>query len=260
MQVFDINLKPKEARIVDVQASYVYFLNGSAGGGDTTISVTPTGGGETVYLKPGQAYKVAGAAPSAGRWTISNLKGEGTIVGQVMMGEGEFSDNRISGSVEMIDGGRARSLSGQSFGALAIAGAAPGGSWFGHAQLWNPANTGKRLMIGGVMLSNKGNADMSLYSWNTPLPNVLQPGSPGGRNVQGKYQGAVSVAQSLVSHEATTLGTEAGMHMGGIVATTMFEKRFLEPIVLDPGQGLLVVCHAPNVQLNSYFEYFEESL
>jgi hypothetical protein len=250
MQVFDINLKPGESRPVDVQASYIYFLNGSAGGVDSTISVTPTGGGETVYLKPGQAYKMAGAAPVMARWTIANLKGEGTIIGQVLMGEGEFSDNRVSGSVEVIDGGKARTYANVAFmGNLFQAGQANN---FSAVQLFNPAGSAKNLVVQQIgMTSGNSASGFGISFYNAQLPTV------GAYGKSKKSGGPDSVARMASGIVAAVPGTT----LCGIDTATK-NCKFTEPLVIAPGWGAVVtnvtLATDTGANLSATFEYYEE--
>lgn len=100
MQYYDINIAPGAVRRINAPGGYIYFLSGSAGGADTTILVRNESGSEAIKLKPGQAFRL----PVGGQylnWIISNFSGAGTIIGELLIGEGDYFDNRISGTVDI---------------------------------------------------------------------------------------------------------------------------------------------------------------
>jgi hypothetical protein len=253
MQVFDININPGAVRLIDIRAGYIYFLNGSAGGADSTIVFQPDSGGETVYLKPGQAYKMSPGVVGT-RWSLRNLKGEAPIVGQVLLGEGDFFDNRISGSVEIIDGGKARTLAGLSFmGAVALAGAA---SMQAHVQLWNPPGSVKNIIVESIYIGSSGAATIDFGPSSAPLSTLF--GLP---TVSKKF---TAMAPSSVTECRTQ--NNAGLLLGNAFANVMVSASLTavvalkEPIVIAPGRGLLVQNEMNGMTLSATFEYFEESV
>jgi len=154
MQYYDLNIGVTGSRFIDVRASFIYFLNGSAGGSDTTIKVKNESGGDEILLKPGQAFRLPNGQ-FYNRWIISNYLGQAAIVGQLLLGEGDFFDGRISGSVEVIDGGKARVLADATYiGAASQIAVAAQNS---HCQLWNPAGSGENLIVEQIFLASTVN-------------------------------------------------------------------------------------------------------
>lgn len=253
MQVFDINLEPGKVRLIDVQADYIYYLSGSAGGMDATIQFRPESGGETVYLKPGQAYKLSSEGRMGNRWSMINLKGEATIIGQVLMGQGEFSDNRISGSVEVVDGGKARTIAGVTFMQCIAVGPVAGQLAF--AQLWNPVGSNRRLVVASVFAATgtTGPNGIVLSYATQALANFIA-------NCQAKRPGAAnSIAQARSVNSATT-SVVAGQSMYREPGPNgaMLGRVFDEPLVVDPGYGLLVYTDDPGASVSANVEFIEE--
>jgi len=253
MQVFDISIAPGASRQIDVQADYIYFLTGSAGGMDTTIAFRPESGGETVYLKPGQAYKLSRNERMGTRWSMLNLKGEATIVGQVLMGQGEFFDNRISGSVEVVDGGKARTIAGTTFMQCIAVGPVAGQLAF--AELWNPAGSNRRLVVKSVFAATgtSGTNGIVLSYATQALATLIA-------NCQAKRPGAAtSIAQARSTNSAST-AVVAGQSLyrepgpNGVKLGRVFD----EPLIIDPGYGLLVYTDDMGASLQANVEFIEE--
>lgn len=105
MQYYDINVGVNKPQEVSAQGKFIYFLSGSAGGADSTIAVRMGNSGDVVLLKPGQSFRMPTGLSPIDRWTLSNFANILPIIGVVLIGEGEFEDNRISGSVEVLTAG-----------------------------------------------------------------------------------------------------------------------------------------------------------
>lgn len=256
MNIYDIAIAPGAGRQIDVQADYIYFRTGSAGGGDTTIVFQPISGGEAVYLQPGQAYKM----PAAMRgkvvsWIIRNLKGEGTINGVILMGEGEFQDNRVSGSVEVIDGGRNTTMAGRAF--MLAGGVLGGANQCGAWGLWNPANSGKQLVISAYAASS---AVAGAVSVRNTVVQLAQDN--GARGAQKKIGGAAIPGVARYMQESMVNGVrragEEDYDYSFIQPNSTLLRTFKEPIIVMPGAGLHMLFQTTASILNGTFEWVEE--
>lgn len=250
MNIYDIAIAPGAARQIDVQADYIYFRTGSAGGGDTTVVFQPISGGEAVYLQPGQAYKMPAALRGKNvSWILRNLKGESTIAGVLLMGEGEFQDNRVSGAVEVIDGGRNRTMANQAFDGSAYAGAAVG--MFPHVQLYNPPNSGRRVVIKRIGATRQSGGAVGVTISQTMLADLQY-------TVSSKLSGgAPSVAQLRAAQRAAP-PAEQGIASLSLQAGVLMERLYQEPVVLLPGWGLTLWSNVTNTDVNGAYEFVEE--
>lgn len=251
MQFYDIKIAPNGVRQIDVQGDYVYFLEGSAGGADVTIRLRNQTGADAILLRPGQAYKTGVGGYT--KWIIENDKGEGTIVGKLLMGEGAFYDNRISGSVEVIDGGKARTMSGAA--CIGLFGAPQGAGQYSSTQLWNPPGSGKLLVLEQVICVSgvstgfvhaKTNAPLSGAGAQLVKKNFADPTSPTG------------IARVQASAAPPT-------NLGGVIlinspvnVSSIF--RPIEPIVIPPGYGYCIYGQNLNADLTTSYEWYEESI
>lgn len=249
MQVFDINIPVNGSRTIDVVSRYIYFLSGSAGGADTQIAFRPESGGETVYLRPGQAYKLNQTEQAQKRWYMFSVKNEATITGQILMGEGEFFDNRISGSVEVIDGGKARTLAGTACMAYGYVGSVA--AQYSHVQLLNPAGSGKNFFVGQVGFYSGGTvaAGVALGQYNIALPTLVRTG------VKKLLSAGVSIAELRSTNNAAQLITGGPM---AAMDKMLKSLKFIEPIVVPPGYGLVMQNGTLGEDIGGTFEYFEE--
>jgi hypothetical protein len=250
MQHFDISLPPGTAREINVQGSYVYFLEGSAGGADATIELRNVSGSDTVLLKPGQAFNMGGGAENV-RWIVSNYKSQGTIIGRLLMGSGEFSDNRISGTVDVVDGAKNRVLSEMAFTGYGYQAGAAGN--YAHVQLWNPPGSGKNVYVeqlnffsGSAFAS--GVAVRSAVAALTNLGEVMHSKKMGGAD-----SGA---AQLRIQSNAAPIGVKNLLNMSGTLPTF----KFSEPMLIVPGTGINLYNGNLAADLAVTFETFEETI
>ena len=252
MQDFDINLAPGTVRVIDCQADYIYYRAGSAGGADAAIEFASRSGGETVFLYPGQAYRIPARLSGLGSsWSMKNRKGEATIIGSVILGEGEFQDNRISGSVEVIDGGKNRTLANQAFmGAKYVPGVAGNTP---EAQLWNPPGSGKRLIVERITRTCANGGGVGVF-WSN------QQGATFAGNPLSKLAGgAASVAQLRTT---STVGNQTAPYLFNdvLLAGVAVSFQLIEPIIVPPGWGLTVGNTVIAGDVIGGFEYFEETI
>lgn len=248
MQYFDINLAPGAVREINVQGSFVYFLNGSAGGADTTIELRAVSGADTVLLKPGQAFRLG--ASNNQRWAVANHAGQGTIIGQLLMGDGDFFDNRISGSVEVIDGGKSRTAAGVA-GVSNVFSPAVAGR-FSTAQLWNPSNSGKNVVVKAVG-ATVGTAGTFLVRVNTQALVTLagNPVSKKNAEIINSFDGR---SEALAAWPGT------GVMAIGVPANQFVSYRFEEPVVIGPGFGLCITNADANIAITGTAEFYSEGV
>lgn len=255
MEIYDISIAPGQVRDIFVNGSYVYFYSGSAGGADATITVNQDSRGQRVLLMPGQAYRMPDGQVGT-RWLIGNLRGEGTIVGRLVIGSGELTDNRVTGSVEVIDGGKNRTNAGMAFvfssNMAGVAGVA------GSAILWNPLGSGKNLFVKAFRISMGGAAPYGLEMVTGLGTGLTQDAT----YIAPKKIGSVSVAKGL----RTTAGNFNGqswsfnsISTATLAANVVDQVQYQEPVLIQPGQGMRAFVAANEVPFICNIEYIEES-
>ncbi|MGZ5817898.1 MAG: hypothetical protein ACXWJD_04040 [Burkholderiaceae bacterium] len=254
LQKTDITVGIGLTQDVQIPGRFFYYLTGSAGGGDQSILIKCGTSGQTTKLMPGQAFRIADEDKTVTDWYVSNFAGAGTITGTVLVGDGDFTDNRISGSVEIVDGGKNRTNAGQAF--LAFISSSGVAAQYTHLALYNPSTT-KNLVVNSMLLSSTVTTGFWLASYNA----VLASANPYMANPQSKRMGgAASVGTCWIENNAAQRVTQkfALLSLTANV-TQLFTPK--EPIVIPPGQALVIVSNAASViDVNAVLDLYEDAI
>lgn len=248
MQLYDITIAANTTRQLDAPGSYFYYYSGSAGGADSTITLRGLSSGLRITLKPGQAFRLP-AGQSETSWVMTNSANVATIIGTVIVGDGDITDNRVTGSVEVVDGGKARTQTNSSFFALSEQLATAG--QYSINQLWNPLASGKNVFIEQILMSSL-TASMMTIKGSTAAIGSASSGTP------KKINGTSSVSE-LRNLASATAPTGNAMSVFYMAANGITQIKFAEPMQLVPGTGLVVYAQTQNTTIDTTFEFFEES-
>ena len=209
MQHYDINIPAGGAREIQVQGDYVYYLSGSAGGADSTITLRDVSGSDTVLLKPGQAFRLGYGGKNV-RWIVGNHAGAGDIEGVLLMGEGEFSDNRISGSVEV-------------------------------------TGTVKTQEVGLEYGGSYSSFGVTLPTANLPVQVIAPASNVNGLVVHQSiiaHSDAISGVCTLLAKETAPTGIGDGDVLNVAASGAVMPSIIQSPISIPPGKGLYVIANA----------------
>jgi hypothetical protein len=157
---------------------------------------------------------------------------------------------RIAGAVSVIDGGKARTIANNAYAGVAAVAALAAN--FGQLQLWNPAASGKRVIVEQLAAWSTAASGAVLQAGVASLATLVQIGKPkllGGANSVMELRSAQSVT-APVSPSLNALTMQAG-------ATLVY--RPVDPIVILPGNGLLILATVVNTDLGVWLDWFEES-
>jgi hypothetical protein len=250
LQYSDITVPTAGATFeIHTPGTFIYYLNGSAGGADSTIKVRAGSSGQTLLLKPGQGARLE---KSVSDWYITNYAGTSPILGQVLIGNGQFEDNRVTGSVEVIDGGKTRTLINVSYSAaLGISAVNKA-----HLQLANPAGSGKNLIVSQIIVSVNAAAQVTIKGAVTLLATLV--GAPPAKII--KAAATASVAQGRSEDNVAVIagtGDFATFLAGAGIAVPY---KFTEPVVIVPGYAITINVGINTIALFATIEYFEESI
>lgn len=237
----------KNARIYDfaMTAGGSFSLNVE---GEQVRIMTSAGAVELVTdsyrIGPIQAGQGQGASPFK-RLTINDKSGAANK-GTILISSADFIDDRISGEVSVIDGSRSRALAGGAFTAHLFAPATAG--TFSGVQLWNPAGSGKNIVIEQII------SVCPAYSLGIQLVAVQLAGGIASNTGNKKSGGGLpSALATWVNNSAANITPASTFSLAhGTVC------KLVNPYVLTPGYGLNFGAPVLNNDAGAGLEFFEE--
>lgn len=254
MQTYDFSIAANGSRQIDAEGNYFRYSAGNAGGSDPGLTLRGIKSGLTITLYPGQAFRLAPGQVEAS-WIVSNAAQQAAITGSVVVGKGEITDNRISGQVEVIDGGKARTLAAR-VGVVAGQVVAQGAGLFSAMGVWNPAGSGKNIIVKRTYVSSSVAQSVYLTPVAAAPAHTLAPGSH-------LVNGAAYAGAALAAWEAQIAGfygaSQGALGVAQLAAGAILPYLLDEPWVIAPGHGVLAVCGIVNTDLNVTMPIYEES-
>lgn len=165
--------------------------------------------------------------------------------GTILIADNAFIDDRITGEVSVIDGGKSRTLSGQVYGwRLNTPGVAANYNW---GQIWNPAGSTRRMIVKSYSANVAAVAGINNIDITTPS------GTIGSKLSGGAASGMLSRGVNSVS--ATP---------GGIVLTNqIIAGQYIvepEPLVINPGFGFVLTTDLQNLNSSFTAHFVEEEI
>ncbi|MFX1803525.1 hypothetical protein PWR66_07715 [Paraburkholderia sp. A1RO-5] len=258
MQKFDFTAPASGApQVINAPGRYIKYVTGNAGGNDAGLIVTPGGKpGSQILLYPGQAVTLPdnGTAGPNG-WTIANAIGAAQISGTVVIGNGKIDDNTLQGSVSVVDGGKFRTLAGAAFASTNSSGT-PAAGKYAQLQLYNPAASGKRMVVESISLVSAAVATTVNVIVNAPKLTLIGT----ALNANKLAGGANPVAQwcaDIVTASAPPV-TGSVMFQFDAQANSVFPFIPKEPLVLLPGYGILFGQNTAAQGIAAMLEWYEE--
>lgn len=265
-QNYDFTVKIGGAAWVQAPGRFVYYLKGDAGGFGVAIRVKHVASGLFLTMLPGQAFELPESALVGDSWQIENYDKQATISGILVIGLGNFKDNRISGEVSVIDGGKRLSLGGVTGFASVPFGYTPNVGWYSNMIINNGSqknfvlnqltmqgivNARGEALGGAVILKSTVNSDTTLIEvggWESPTVASKMVGlSITGVSI---YKGCNQTRNSFGSNYA------GQFYLSPTQPPVVFKPT--EPIVIPPGKGLGVLALEPNMTFSLTAEgYFD---
>lgn len=236
-KIYDFTIQPNGSFTLLVEGSF-YRIQESTG----ALEVRRDGGSGIGPIYSGQGER----EEEFKRLTLVDKTGA-INKGFIVISDGSFVDDRVTGSVEVIDGGKSRTLVDLSMMAY---GSSTAGANIAHVQLWNPVGSTRNLVVGQVVTAAAAGSIPNVQFNNAPLTNLLVNGP------KSKKSGIVnSVAEVRTQSNPAYLGL-------GILTLLVPNKefRFNEPIVVLPGRGLIITQNTAAQDVAVSFEFYEDPI
>lgn len=165
-------------------------------------------------------------------------------------GSSEAGTRRTAGIVQVVDGSRALVEAGTAF--LGYVSAAAAAAMNSQVQLWNPAGSGKNLIVKSIFLTAA--TAFVVRSANAALPTLGTDNPP-----KNKLLGSPMAPVSEVRTRNNTAVME-GVILGPVVYVMANDSKgftFNEPIIVPPGTGLNVAASTVNQTVAASYDFYE---
>jgi hypothetical protein len=236
---YDFNLTANAATVLGVKGKFFKYKSGLG-----AVRVRNNKGGY-IDLLPGQG--VWGLDYS--ELTITDISGANNY-GVMIAGDFDFHDDRISGTVDVVDGGKNRVMAGKEF-SIAM-NVTAGATTYATLELYNPS-VAKNIIVSQIIISSSN---------SSPLRIGIAPSAIFGNGATGQSKmGGGAVSAGVASGGAAVSFPPAGFSYLGVFnvqANQAYTYQLKTPIVLPFGYGLVVQSSQVNTDMNLVVEYGED--
>lgn len=231
-----------QGRMIQMQASFLRYESGSAGGADESIRVRADGQDLGNYY-PGDAIELPQAMSS---WEITPTSG--ACAGIVRLGVGRVQSARLVGTVRVIDGERDKVLAGVCFrGSQGLTGG-PNGPLI---QVYNPPGSGKNLFLQTIRIGSSGADAYGVTRSTSPLPTS----AAGITNM--RKAGPSSVAALYTDKTGAAVSGAEQVAGGFVAASSEVPVEFERQLMIAPGEGVIAYIQNPANTIRVNFEWEE---
>ncbi|MFT3665577.1 hypothetical protein [Piscinibacter sp.] len=212
-----------------------------------SITLTDDAGGQAAFIR----NCLSGIYAEIGFRAFDVVNGASAQTITVMVCTGRGGSRRQPGVVQVVDSSKARVLSNQSFMDFGFASSTA--ALAAQVQAWNPAGSGKRLIVQKVVVNMSVAGLLNISPSNAALTTLRG-------QLSSKLGGGASAASQVRTDQAAVPGTSAKQAFG-VSANTPINVLFADPVVLPPGYGLTVWNDVgPVGLLSASFETIEEAV
>jgi hypothetical protein len=235
---YDFALTPLGGQIINARGRFFKYRTGN---GLIRVKLTD---GAVIDLLPGQGVS------NRNFESIEIIDKSGAInAGTILAGDFDFRDERITGTVDIVDGGFNRTKAGQAY----MSGPGVSGADYSEVQIWNPAGSGKVLIVEAMTFSS------NLASQIDFGISTVQLGTAYLAPLSKLAGGAASVALARVQNTAVRSAIQPlGLVLVQANGTEVVQLR--EPVLITPGYGLTSQNVNTNRSVLSTFEFIEQAL
>lgn len=236
---YDFALTPLGGQIINAKGRFFKYRTGT---GLIRVKLTD---GAVIDLLPGQGVS------NRNFESIEIVDKSGIAnTGTILAGDFDFRDERISGTVDVVDGGKSRTLANSAFMVNILATGVAGQN--SHAQLFNPAASGKNVIVEAVTVSSDTAGFIYMFRHTVQLPTFEAAGQ------SKKLGGANSAASGYRTLNVGSVAVVASLLGEYVGPNTPFTYTPKEPIIIPPGYGLVVYQAVAAIAIDATFEWYEE--
>jgi hypothetical protein len=171
----------------------------------------------------------------------------------VQLAGGGVGSDRVLGEVSVIDGARSRTDSDIAFDAYIYSNGVV--AQFAHNQLWNPAASGKKLIVEQIMVGSNTAGTIGLRKHTAALPDAA------GLLFSKKFSSAtVPVALGKSESRAAHLALATELRAFYVQASASVFVPLKSPYVIAPGYGLIAAHGTTLADLTMVVDFFEEAV
>lgn len=230
-------------RQINAAGRFFRYETVTSTGIDPTIRVRANGQDLGLYV-PGDSIELPEAAKL---WEVAPLVS--TCAGTVRVGMGRVQSSKVAGVVSIIDAETDKVVSGRAF--RATADSPGGGAYVAHAQIWNPAGSGRLCYVRGA---NIGASAADGYGmWLTQTQAATLTTAP--HNIDPA--GVASAMEVRIGNTAPPFVIQRRVAIGYAGASVDVPIEFKRPILLRPGWGLVAYLAGTAASLRVGFDIEE---
>lgn len=223
-----------------------YIRLESAGSPSLSVTFENENTGDAVSLSLGEDAVI----PEFDTLLVSH-DGAGDQAVSVIVGRDvKKTSSSVAGFVEVVDGGRNRTDAGVAaftgLGTVGVAGQYP------YVQAWNPVGSGRNFIIETIKVSSPTTGDIMFSSYNVAIGSLF-------RYAKNKKIGNADLAFEMRRHNQASL---VGNFFNSIriAADRIVDFSLREPIVVPPGDSLLITHSVVASSVYAVIECYEEVL
>lgn len=242
---YDFSMNANGGQNIEATGAYVKYKSGLG-----MIRIKFSTGGY-VDMTPGQGIRLKNQ-----EFNSLNLTDKSGIAnkGMLVIGDVEFQDDTIVGTVSIVDGGKNSTMAQTCFLGTVNSGAVAGN--YNMSCLINPGGSGKNVVVESIIASVTAAVTIGMY--------MLSMSPAGSTHAQNKYAGLGGGSQSLAFIEQQTTGTlaigVAPFQRAATNSNSGMVRKFAEPLIIPPGMGIVVICHTMATAIDVDFEFREDAV
>jgi hypothetical protein len=186
-----------------------------------------------------------------GKYEVIQVTSSAAQTVRLFVGSGDAGTRRLSGDVSVIDGEKNKTIAGGMFVAEPVGAEVVGE--YSKAQLWNPAGSGKNIIVSQVSLFAATAMNIALRYENA----ALVTDETANKSVNKKSNALIGIAS--VRKGSVAIFPSAIFYVASIPAGGIHTWNIKGALVITPGYGLVAISGITGAYCGMNIEWFEEA-